>query len=415
MTDPFRTGSSDLPDISRVLRLNQLVGFARCSNDGGLAPEGCSVRISRERRDPDWDIFLERCPGGHYEQTSLWGEVKSCYGWRPLRIIVRRGERILAGVQVLTTCFGRWGRIGYVMRGPSVISNDPELVGFVLEQLDWAATREKLAYLVVVPPYNGHVWEPGLNRLGFRKKPKLLPPGGVMTATLLLDLSVGLDKLKAGMRKRMRENLWRATRSGVTVREGTGQDVETFRQLMLALCQRRKSSPTPPQSDFFENVWRIFQPSGFVRLFVAELNGRVISALLTFPFGDTVRAWKIGWAGDQAKSSPNAMLYWEAIRWSKHNGYRYFDIVQIDESLARKLRQGDPVDWTSVGGMSLNKLGFGASPFLLPEPYYRFYHPLLRIFAQAGGSKLIESPRVTRLLERFWSALNSEDEGGRAG
>ena len=113
------------------------------------------------------------------------------------------------------------------------------------------------------------------------------------------------------------------------MREGTEPDVETFRQLMWALCERRGTSPTPPQKDFFEHLWRTFQPSSFVRLFIAELGGRVISALLTIPFGDTVRAWKIGWAGDHAKSSPNAMLYWDAIRWSKRNGYRLFDLSSL--------------------------------------------------------------------------------------
>jgi hypothetical protein len=197
----------------------------------------------------------------------------------------------------------------------------------------------------------------------------------------------------------------------VTVREGAGPDIETFRQLMWALCKRRGTSPTPPQKDFFEHLWRVFLPSGFVRLFIAELEGRVISAALTFPFGDTVRVWKIGWAGDHAKSFPNEMLYWEIIRWSKHNDYRFFDFVQIENSLARTLQQGAPVDWTSVGGTSFFKIGFGGSPVLLPEPYYRFYHPLLRIFAQAGGSKLIESPVVARLLGRFWSRLSSRGEG----
>jgi len=382
------------------------------TKDGdSLAPEGCSVRMSRESRDPDWDSFLALCPGGHHEQTSLWGEVKGCYGWQPLRVVLSRGKRILGGVQILTRSFGRWGRIGYVMRGPAAVSDDPELIEFILRQLDRAATSEKLAYLVVVPPYNGNIFEPGLARLGFRQKPSLLPPTGVMTATLLLDLSMDLESIMAQMRKKTRQHLRRAAREVVTVREGTGPDVETFRQLMWALCERRGDSPSPPQKDFFENLWRVFHPSGFVRLFIAEFEGHVISASLTFPFGDTVRSWKVGWAGDHAEVYPNEMLYWEIIRWSKHNGYRFFDFVQIDNSLARTLQQGDPVDWASIHGPSNFKIGFGGSPVLLSEPYYRFYHPLLRIFAQAGGTKLIESPMVARLLSRFWSGLASRGEG----
>ena len=378
---------------------------------GSFALEGCTVRISREGRDSAWDSFVARCPGGHHEQTSLWGEVKGVYGWQSFRIVVTRENEILGGVQVLTRCVGRWGRIGYVSRGPLAASGDPELVHFILGQLDQAAVRERLAYLAVVLPYNGHVFEPVLHRLGFRQKPDVLPPSGVTTATLLLDLAADVDTLMAGMRASTRRNVRVAARQGVTVREGTGRDVETFRQLMWALCERRGSAPAPPQKDFFEHLWRIFHPLGFVGLLIAELEGRAISAVLIFPFGDTVRFWKIGWAGDHAKSFPNELLYWEAICWSKRRGYRFFDIVSVEKSLALKLRRGDPVDWTSVKGTDHFKLGFGASPVVLPEPYYRFYHPLLRILAHAGGRRLLESPAVAHLLGRFWGRLVSGSEG----
>ncbi len=368
-----------------------------------ISVEGLSVRISRQCQDRDWDTFLAQCPGGHHEQTSLWGEVKGIYGWRTLRIVVSSGNQIVGGAQLATRSLGRWVRIGYIAHGPVTVSDDPKLADFILAQLDHAAISEKLTYLVVVPPYDGRVFEPGLVRLGFRQKPDHLPPGGVMTATLLLDLSAGLDSLMARMRMTTRHHLRRAARKGVTVREGTGPDVETFRQLMWALCKRRGTSPTPPQKDFFEHLWRIFQPSGFIRLFIAELEGRVISAALTFPFGETVRVWKVGWAGDHAKSFPNEMLYWEIIRWSKSNGYRFFDFVEIENGVARTLQLGEPVDWPSVSGTTFFKIGFGGSAVLLPQPYYRIYHPLLRICAQAGGTRLIESPAFAGLVRRMWS------------
>jgi hypothetical protein len=56
-------------------------------NEDTFAPDACTVRISRERRDPDRDSFLVNCPGGHHEQTSLWAEVKGFYGWRGVRDI----------------------------------------------------------------------------------------------------------------------------------------------------------------------------------------------------------------------------------------------------------------------------------------------------------------------------------------
>ena len=125
------------------------------TSQGAAAPEGLTVRISREQRDPEWDRFVAGCPQPHHQQTSLWGEVKACYGWQPFRIVVRRGEEILGGVQVLKRNFDRLGWIWHVARGPALASSNPELAEFVLQQLDRAAAKEKPTYLVVQPPYRG--------------------------------------------------------------------------------------------------------------------------------------------------------------------------------------------------------------------------------------------------------------------
>jgi peptidoglycan pentaglycine glycine transferase (the first glycine) len=379
--------------------------------EGAVDPSQCTVRISREGRDPEWDSFLTTCPGGHHEQTSLWAEVKGFYGWQSFRMIVTGKGRILGGAQVLTREFRRWGRIGYVTRGPVSASHDPALVELILRQLEGVAVNERLAYLAVVPPYNGQVFEPSLMRLGFREKPDVLPPSGLMAATLVLDLSPDLDSVMARMRTTTRRHIRGAIRKGVTVREGTAPDVETFRRLMWALCDRRGTSPTPPQKDFFEHLWKAYQPSGFVRLFIAEFEGKPISAGLAFPFGDTVQMWKVGWTGEHPEVTPNELLWWEGIRWARNNDYRFFDFVSIDTDLARRLQQGDPVDWNSVEGTSNFKVGFGGTPVLLPKSYYRFYHPILRAFARLGGSKIIESPSVTSLLGRFWNRRASSGEG----
>lgn len=367
--------------------------------------------ISREPRDADWDNFLASCPGGHHEHTSLWGVFKGSYAdWKPFRIVVTRDGQILGGAQVLTRDFRGAGRIGYVIRGPVASSNDSEIVDFLLEQLHRAVAREKVIYLSVVLPYNGEIFEPGLIRLGFRPKPNGLPPSALIDATVVLDLSPELDWLMAQMRSKTRQHIRQAARKGMTVCEGTGDDVETFRKLMWALCERRGVPPHPPQKDYFERLWAVFHGSGWVKLFNAKLEGETIASVFAISFGDTLRTWKIGWGGDHAKSYPTEMLYWEAIRWAKTNGYRFFDFVWINRDLARKLKNGEPVDWNRVDGITNFKLGFGGTPVVLPQPYYRFYHPVLRSLGQAGGSKFMETAAGERLLGRLLNRLASRGD-----
>jgi hypothetical protein len=367
------------------------------------------LRVSSGPQDAAWDDFVARCPGGHHEQTSRWAQVKACYGWESMRVLRSRDGQIVAGAQVLVRPFSRWGRIGYVTRGPLV--SDPALVPAVVHDLHAAARRARLTYLAVVPPYNGHAFVPAFEALGFWRKPDVIPPSGLMTATLLLDLTDELDSMLARMRRKTRQHLRRGQREGVVVREGVERDVETFRELMWALCLRRGTSPSPPQRDFFANVWKFLHPAGLVKLFVAELGGQPVSALLTFAFGDAVRAWKIGWAGDHGDQSPNEVVYWEAIRWAKRQGYRLFDFVWIEDDLARTLLRGDPVRWDVADGMSFFKVGFGGVPTLLPAPCCNFYNPMLRAVLKVGGRHVIGSTTFARLAGRLWGGLARGGEG----
>lgn len=384
------------------------------AEDRGLNGSAFDVRISRDEQDPEWDAFLAGCSRGHHEQTTLWARLKACYGWQAVRAVVRDGGAIVGGAQVLCRPVGALGRIGYVMRGPCLAADDPSAVAITMQQLNHVARSERLDYIVVVPPYDGRLIERALVDDGFRRKPDALPPGHVMTATLILDLSPDLDALIGGFRRTTRNNIRQASRAGVTVREGESADVETFRRLMWALCERRGTSPSPPQKDFFENLWRIFRPERAVQLFVAEASGRPVSAAIAFAFGNTVRVWKVGWTGEHAGTHANAMLWWEAIRWSKRTGFRYFDFFQIEENLARDLLSGRPVKWAfdqsqsrrpDLRSASFFKLGFGGTPAILPAPHYRFYHPAAAALMRCGASRLVESSLASGVAARLWGRL----------
>ena len=44
----------------------------------------------------DWNHFISKYPNAHLLQTGEWGELKSAFGWKPVRIV--NGE---FGVQIL--------------------------------------------------------------------------------------------------------------------------------------------------------------------------------------------------------------------------------------------------------------------------------------------------------------------------
>jgi lipid II:glycine glycyltransferase (peptidoglycan interpeptide bridge formation enzyme) len=360
-----------------------------------------ALRVGNGLHDDEWDRFVESCPSGFHEQTSLWSQVKASYGWKPFRVTLSDAGGIVAGAQVLVRSLRGGYKVAYVSRGPIDRSGSVRLRERMIDEICRASRKQNVSYLAIAPPYDGHALEPALSARGFRRKPETLPPGHVMTATLLMDLAGDIDALHDRLRKQARQHIRRAQRTGVSVREGGADDVETFRLLLWVLCERLGVSPTPPEKDFFENLWSAFAPRGWVRLFLAETNRQPVAALLAFAFGDTVRAWKAGWTGEFRERKPNDLLEWEAICWAKRNGFRWFEDMGIERELAERLLSGSPVGWTSVSGPSKFKLGFSGAPLVLPDTWYQFLSPLPQLLLRTGAHRLLESPRLARFLERL--------------
>lgn len=353
--------------------------------------------------DAGWDEFLANCPGGHHEQSSLWGDVKRRYGWIPQRVTLTREGRILGGFQILTRRFGRLLRIGYICKGPVVATWDTETTEACVTAVDSYARRNRISYLVADLPYNGHSLVDSLQKIGFVPHPNHLPPTTVMKATTIVDLRPELSAILAGMTTNARRNIRRSEQEGVTVREGSINDVPIFRELMLQLCARLKTGPTPPEPDFFENLFRIFSPKGHVSLFLAQYQNSIVSAAIVFFFGETARLWKVGWSGEGAKARPNNALWWGAMKRAKERGSKFFDLVGVDDKIAKQVLAGKVLSKEEAGSAHF-KLGFGGDVILLPGQYTRFYNPLLGMIGSESGAAILSSRparfarRVARML-----------------
>jgi peptidoglycan pentaglycine glycine transferase (the first glycine) len=352
--------------------------------------------FSRSAEDETWDRFVARCPGGHHEQTTLWGRVKSHYGWRPVRGVVTRNGELVGGFQLLTKSIKRIGKIGYLSRGPVSIDKSPAVASHIADAVDRAARREGIHYLVVVPSYQGDGLNASLVDRGFQLKPDYLPPTGLSEATLLLDLGLDNEKLLAHMRPELRRILKNTDRRSITIKDGGEQDVEVFRRLMWALCERRGTAPTPPQEDFFHHIWNAFHSSGAARFIILAYEGRPIAGALLFTFGDSARLWKVGWDGDQAKRYPTQLLWWEAILRAKKSGFRYFDIVGIDRAHAQAILREEHIPSSKEYGMTFFKTSFGGQVVLLPEVLCKIYNPVFRFVIDRWGRQIMSLKMINR-------------------
>ena len=370
---------------------------------GSAESEGRRIEVTSTSAAPEWDAFLDALPGAHFEQLSGWAAVKARYGWETLRLVARRGDRIVGGAQVLTRRIGRFGRIGYLARGPAVAADEPDLALALVGRMDEEARRARWLYGVCDHAYDGQALATAMAAAGYGPHPPGIPPSGLMGATAVIDLVGSEADLIARLRPDVRRGLARARRSGFAWREGTAADLPQFRKLMAATCARRGTQPTPPQPDYFERLWAEMGSAGRVAVFVLRMGETDIAAAFGFATGRTLRVWKVGWDGSHSENQPNRLLWWEMMQWARARDFRTLDIVGLDLADAQLALRGAGSMTAFRDGTTNFKLGFGSQIRLLPGAQAKFFHPALRLAMAAGGRRFLAGHWGRSILARYWA------------
>jgi lipid II:glycine glycyltransferase (peptidoglycan interpeptide bridge formation enzyme) len=321
--------------------------------------------------------------------------------------VVRESGQVVGGIQMLVRPLSRWGKIGYIARGPMLEGGRPDIEKSLVDMITMHARRHRLIYLVFDFPYMSQNLCGLLDKRGYTLHPRGVPPSGLITATLMLDIQPPLENLLSRMRTSVRRNIRKGQKSGLEVMLGGEGDLNRFRELMLAICRRRNTALTPPQPDFFKKVWEFMEGAGFIRLFLVRLGEEVISAAMAFTLGDTVRVWKVGWSGAHPYKCPNHLMWWSIIRWAKENGFKQLDFVWVDEHDANLIAQRELRPEAFRDGTTFFKMGFGGRLLMLPRARSQFFHPALRPFVRCGGMGLIRSRACQFLLSHLWSQVSS--------
>ncbi len=368
-------------------------------NPSGLSPlQQTTLEISDDLASPEWDAFVACAPGGHHTQTSLWAQVKAPLGWQATRVIARREGRIAGGAQILYRRVPLVaGSIGYLTKGPLLPPGDPALEDLVMRQVREVARQKRIRFLIAQPPSDRQNLCEHMPGWGFH--PSLMEFAPTPYTTVRLDLSESTDELLVGMRSKTRYNIRLAERHGVTVREGTGQDLGVFYRTLQA-THERQNFPEYPE-EYWRRFYQVFQACGYTKIFLSEYEGEVVSSVLLVNFGDAVIYKKGGWLGSQKDLHPNEILHWEAIQWAKRQGYRYYDFEGINPDAARAMQQEGSLPKSFYGSLSWFKVGFGGELQFYPGAYDYLPDPLLRwgyanVFARVKGY-----PVVDRLVNRL--------------
>lgn len=329
--------------------------------------------MSRGAHDPTWDTFLQTTPLGQYQQASFWARAKAVDRWKPVRVVLTLGDRLVGGFQMLKRPVW-WSGIAYVSKGPVVLPGYPGLSEYAARLVQMTCRTERVAAVVVQPPDLGRDISEVLEQYGFI--PDVV--NHVNAATWMIDVGDGFETVERGMRKHTRQQVRQAIRRQVTLREGSGRDVETFFDLMAATCKRQGVKPNPSSAKHLRQLWDAAEPSGFMRMFFAEYQGRPLAGLFCILFGDTATLWKKGWSSEESGRHPNDLCGYEAVKWACRNGYKQVDFCALDEGIAIALLNGRALSVEHERTRHLFNIRFGGRPQILPVARIYFRYRLTR-------------------------------------
>lgn len=300
-----------------------------------------SVTFINPSEDQRWDRFVESHPNGLICHLSGWKEVLEgsfphIKGHFPV-ILDAQTNGIRGGVPLYLVSSPFTGRrlvsVPFATLGTPLALTTGEMEELLSAAIQLAehlsAQRIEIRTLASVPL--GH---PRYERLDYFKHH-------------FLCLDEPMDRLfKRLHRTSVRQLVSRSEKCGLEC--CTGCTYEDLRGFFDSYIDLRKRLGLPPQPfRFFENLWRVFAPSGKFRLFQALYRGKPVAGLVVFQFKNRVSAEFITADEKYGHLHPSHFLYWQAIKFSSEQGLEVFDFGRTSPNnvglMAFKQRWGTKV------------------------------------------------------------------------
>jgi len=140
--------------------------------------------------------------------------------------------------------------------------------------------------------------------------------------TYRIDLSKGIDQVWNQFDRKLRVEINKAIRDGVTVRTGDKSDLEYIHESLYARYQQQGIMPVD-YKNYLHALYDTYQDN--LKIFVAEYQGQRIGGTINLCFKDIMYLWVGIPKSDLVGISPNALIQWEAIKWAHENGLRYYE------------------------------------------------------------------------------------------
>lgn len=274
-----------------------------------MLPEPLQIDLCGLPDREAWDAFVAVSPGATIGHQFHWQTViKRAYGHGSYYLMARRGSRVVGLLPLII--------VNRPIGGAALVSMPFLDEGGVCAEDDEAARSLLDRARAVMREMRCSVLElrnrlPSAS-LGVFRQDKV---------TMQLDLSPGADRIWTALPAKVRNQVRKAEKSGLTTLAGGGELVGAFYDVFV-VNMRDLGSPVHDKR-FFEELCAVFGSA--VRIMIVQDGVRTVGGLIAIHFKDRMC---VPWASSLREyfpKCPNNLLYWDAIHDACKRGCAIFD------------------------------------------------------------------------------------------
>ena len=295
--------------------------------------------VEDEDSKKEYKKFLEGHERCNFQQSLEWAEIKKP-NWKPEVILAEDDDKnIIGSLCVWIRKMPIFGNIMYASRGPVCDIHDISVMKQLTDGAKEVAKKYNAIGLRIEPDVekDDQAFRDIVINLGYKIKDDAKDFKDEIQPRFVFRLDIKdktEEEIMAGFHQKWRYNIRLAGRKGVTVKEGTREDLKDFHKIMIE-TGNRDGFITRPLS-YFEKMYDNMVPEGHMKLLMAYYEGKPISGVIPIFYGN--KTWYLyGASSNQHRNlMPNYLLQWEMIKMAiaRHDDVYDFRGVSgvVDES-----------------------------------------------------------------------------------
>jgi len=307
----------------------------RVATVAATGPLTTSADVSRE----EWDAYVKQHPNATGNHLWSWRKVyQATYHHRTEYLAARRPNGAIAGILPLVV-------FDHPVFGRFMVSLPFVNYGGVL------ADDEIAARALVAEATERAKWH-GLKHIELRHHTQHFEhlPVKHHKVSMTLDLPRDVDVAWDGLDRKIRNQVRKAEKSGLTTEVGGGELLADF-YAVFAEQMRDLGTPVYPRQ-WFEEIFRCFPEHA--RVVLVRHGNKAVAGAVTFAFGSSIEVPSAADLRSHRSMCPNMLLYWGIMQYAIASGIRVLDFGRStpDEGTYRFKKQWGatpgPMAWEYV-------------------------------------------------------------------